>query len=61
MVCILYFFQKYWLIVGNDVTDAVLSIFNLGHMLHKMNYTHIVLILKKNDPKKMFLITGLLV
>ena len=61
MVCILYFFQKYWLIVGNDVTDAVLSIFNLGHMLHKMNYTHIVLIPKKNDPKKMFLITGLLV
>ena len=41
------FFQKYWLIVGNDVTDAVLSIFNLGHMLHKMNYTHIVLIPKK--------------
>ena len=26
--------------MGNDVTDAVLSIFNLGHMLHKMNYTH---------------------
>ena len=38
--------------MGNDVTDAVLSIFNLGHMLHKMNYTHIVLIPKKNDPKK---------
>ena len=31
------FFQKYWHIVGNDITDAVLFVLNLGHMFHKMN------------------------
>ena len=49
-----FFFQIFWYIVGNDVTDAVLSIMNSGHMLHKMNYTHIVLIPKKNYPKNVF-------
>ena len=44
-----FFFQKYWHIVGHDVTEAVLSILHLGHMLKKMNHTHIVLIPKK-DP-----------
>ena len=45
----LFFFQKYWHIVGYDVTKAVLSVLHLGHMLKKMNHTHIVLIPKK-DP-----------
>ena len=40
--------------MGHDVTVAVLSILNSGHMLRKMNDTHIVLIPKKNDPKHMF-------
>ena len=48
-----FFFQKYWNIVGSDVTEAILSVLNSGHMLRKMNYTHIVLIPKKNDPKQM--------
>ena len=47
----LFFFQKYWHIVGRDVIEAVLSVLNLGHFLHKMNHTHIVLVPKKNDPK----------
>ena len=47
----LFFFQKYWHIVGCDVTEAVLSVLHSRHLLHKMNYTHIVLIPKKNDPK----------
>ena len=46
-----FFFQKYWHFVGHDVTVAVLSVLNSGHMLRKMNHTHIVLIPKKNDPK----------
>lgn len=40
-------FQKYWHIVVPAITEAILSILNLGHMLHKMNYTHIMLIPKK--------------
>ena len=42
-----FFFQKFWHIVGPNVTQAVLSVLNSGHMLRKMNYTHIVLIPKK--------------
>ena len=46
-----FFFQKYWHIVGKDVADAVISVLSSGHCLKKMNYTHIVLIPKKNDPQ----------
>lgn len=46
-----FFFQKYWHIVGKDVADAVISILSSGRCLKKMNYTHIVLIPKKNDPQ----------
>ena len=46
-----FFFQKYWHIVGHDVTTAVLSVLTSGYFLHKMNYTHIVLITKKNNPR----------
>lgn len=35
-----FFFQKYWHIVGNDVTEAILSVLCSGHMLKKMNHTH---------------------
>lgn len=48
-----FFFQKYWHIVRHDVSEAVISVLQSGHMLHKMNYTHIVLIPKKQDPKIM--------
>ena len=46
-----FFFQKYWHIVGPLVTEAILSVLNSGHLLHKINYTHFVLIPKKNDPQ----------
>ena len=46
-----FFFQKFWHVVGNDVTSAVLSVLHSCHFLHKMNYTHIVLIPKINEPK----------
>ena len=44
-----FFFQKYWHIVGLDVTEVVLSFLHSGDMFKKMNHTHIVLIPKK-DP-----------
>ena len=47
----LFFFQKYWHIVGHDVTLVVLSVLHSGTYLKKMNFTHIVLIPKKNDPQ----------
>ena len=45
-----FFFQKFWHIVGVDVTNVVLFVLHSGHMLHKMNCTHIVLIPKNNEP-----------
>ena len=48
------FYQKFWLIVGNDVTNAVLDFLNTGNMLPDINYTHIVLIPKVKSPEKMF-------
>ena len=47
------FVQKYWSIVGQDVTDCVLNILNTGEMPPKLNDTHICFIPKtKNPPKK---------
>ncbi|KAK9989376.1 hypothetical protein SO802_029615 [Lithocarpus litseifolius] len=46
-----FFFQKFWHIVGHDVTAAVLSVLHSGRYLRKMNYTHIVLIPKKKNPE----------
>ena len=40
------FFQKYWHIVGDDVSNAILDFLNSGRMLGSINFTHIVLILK---------------
>ena len=48
-----FFFQKYWHVVGGDVTEAVLSVLNLGHILTKMNFTHIFLIPKRKDCQSM--------
>lgn len=44
-----FFFQKFCHIVGHDDIEEVLSILHSGRYLHKMNYTHIVLIPKKNN------------
>ena len=48
-----FFFRKFWNIVGYDVTSAILFVLNLGFLLRKMNYTHIVLVPKKNDPSSL--------
>ena len=43
----LYFFQRFWPILGLDVTLAVLSVLHSGHCLRKMQHSHVVLIPKK--------------
>lgn len=46
------FFQKYWHIVGRDVSPFCLEFFN-GHMeLHEINKTNIVILPKVSEPKK---------
>lgn len=47
-----FFFQKYWHVIGNNVTRAVLSTLNTSHLLKKINYTHIVLIPKIKNPQR---------
>ena len=50
----LFSIKKFWHIVGNDVTNAVLDFLNTGNMLSDINYTYIILIPKVNSPEKMF-------
>ncbi len=47
------FFKKYWHIVGNDVTLAILDFFSSGCMLSSANFTNIVLIPKVKSPESM--------
>jgi hypothetical protein len=47
------FFQKYWHIVGNDISNAILDFLNSGRMLGSINFTHIVLIPKVAAPERM--------
>ena len=44
------FFKKAWHIVGNEVTDAVLSFFSSGTLLKEMNSTIIALVPKVPNP-----------
>ncbi|KAF7143851.1 hypothetical protein RHSIM_Rhsim05G0174100 [Rhododendron simsii] len=44
------FYQKYWETVGDDVTLAVQSFFQSGHLLKSLNHTQIVLIPKVKTP-----------
>lgn len=47
------FFQRFWHIVGNDVTAAVFSFLETGRILQKINFTHITLIPKQSTPTEM--------
>ena len=47
------FFQKYWHIVGTDVSDAVLDYINSWKFLQSINFTHITLIPKKKNLELM--------
>ena len=46
------FYQKFWHIVGDDVTNVVLHFLNYGIMDPEINYTYIVLIPKIKSLKK---------
>ncbi|CAL1401169.1 unnamed protein product [Linum trigynum] len=45
-----FFFRKYWSVVGDDVTKAVLQILNTGVMPAGLNHTLITLIPKVKQP-----------
>ncbi len=45
------FFQKFWHIMGDDVSTAIFNFLNSGNMLGSINFTHIVLIPKVKAPE----------
>ena len=47
------FFQKYWNIVGANVTNMVLNVLNSGMPLHDINKTNIALVPKTKNPQRM--------
>lgn len=47
------FFQKYWHIVGQDVSRAIIDFLSTGRLLRKINFTQVVLIPKVPQPKDM--------
>ena len=47
------FFQKYWHIVGIDVSNAVLDCINSKKFLQSINFSHITLIPKRKNPELM--------
>ena len=49
----LEFYQAYWDIVGGQVTDACLEVLNNGLLPELWNETRVVLIPKKETPRKM--------
>jgi hypothetical protein len=46
------FYQKYWHVVGSDVTKAELSCLNSGRILNSINHTFITLIPKTKNPER---------
>jgi ribonuclease HI len=46
------FYQRYWSVVGQDVTRGVLSCLNSGKLLSSINHTFITLIPKVKNPEK---------
>ena len=47
------FYQKYWNIMGNGITNMVLNVLNNNVSVAELNKTNISLIPKINSPKKM--------
>ncbi len=47
------FYQKYWHTVGSKVRTGLISMLNDRAILQKINFTYIVLIPKKKNPKSM--------
>ena len=47
------FFQKYWNIVGTNVSNMVLNVLKSGMSLSDINKTNIALVPKTNNPQRM--------
>lgn len=47
------FFQSYWNIVGQEVTNAALAFFSIGYLPNSISCTNIVLIPKLLGPKEL--------
>ena len=47
------FFQKYWSIVGANVTNMIINVLNSGMPLSDINKTNIALVPKTNNPQRM--------
>lgn len=47
-----FFFQKFWLTIGEDVSQAVLTCLNTGSITPTINCTFITLILKVKNPSR---------
>lgn len=48
-----FFFQKYWNIIGDQVTKEIQDFFITGTLPVDWNYTHLCLLPKKNHPTQM--------
>ena len=48
------FYKKYWNIVACSITNMVLNVLNNNLSTAELNKTNIALILKTNNPKRMF-------
>lgn len=48
-----FFFQRYWHIVGDDITNAIRSSHASGKLLMQINFTHITFIPKTKHPEEM--------
>ena len=47
------FYQKYWNIVGSNVTSMVLNVLNLDNPMTELNKTNITLVPKVKQPTRM--------
>ena len=47
------FFQKYWSIVGANVTNMIINVLNFGMPLSDINKTNIALVPKTSNPQRM--------
>lgn len=47
------FYHKYWDVVGKDIVDMVKAFWFSGRLLRKLNRTHLVLIPKVPNPRRM--------
>jgi hypothetical protein len=45
------FYQRYWHLIGEDITEAVLASLNSGQILKAVNHTYVTLIPKVKNPE----------